>query len=274
MNPMPELPEVETVRRGLESLLKHQPVLERVQLRRPDIRFKIPIKKIRALEGLSVLQVGRRAKYLWFETSKGYLISHLGMTGTWRPFRADEELGAHDHAMLQFSDGLKLVFRDPRRFGILDFTQSLEAEPFSKMGPEPFSESFSAEYLKEKFRSKKTPIKNALMDQRVVVGIGNIYANEILFESRIRPARSSSALSRADLATLVEKSKEVLRRSIEAGGSSLQDFIHTNGQSGKFQDSFFVYSREDEPCRRCKGRIRSRVMAGRNTFWCPSCQQK
>ncbi len=267
---MPELPEVETVRRGLQDILAHKPILKKVELRRPDLRYDIPLKKIKSLEGENILSVGRRAKYLWFQTSKGYLVSHLGMTGSWRVLEGN--FGTHDHVVLHFADKLSLVFRDPRRFGIFDFSKDLKSEPFSKMGPEPFSKEFNAEYLKTKLKGKKAPIKNAIMDQRLVVGIGNIYASEILFESGIRPNRPATRLSFDELEIVVKKSHEVLDRAIAAGGSTLQDFTHADGEEGAFQNQFKVYDRFKEPCRVCKQSIKMRVMAGRSTYWCSECQ--
>ncbi len=268
---MPELPEVETVRCGLEEILAHKPLLIKIELRRPDLRFEIPIKKVRSLEGQAILSVGRRAKYLYFETAKGFLISHLGMTGSWR-IKTEAEFGTHDHVILHFSEGLSLIYRDPRRFGIFDFSKDLLGEPFSLMGPEPFSEDFSASYLKSKLKGKKVPIKNILMDQRLVVGIGNIYASEILFECAIRPQKASGRVTFLQLEMIVEKTRAVLQKAISAGGSTLQDFAHTNGDSGKFQNEFYVYAKAGEPCRLCGAMIKTRSMAGRSTFWCVRCQ--
>ncbi len=268
---MPELPEVETVRRGLENILSHKPMLEKIELKRPDLRFPIPAKKVKELEGQTILSVGRRAKYLYFETAKGFLISHLGMTGSWRT-KDDTELGTHDHVILHFSGNLGLIFRDPRRFGVLDFSKDLSGKPFSLMGPEPFSDEFSATYLKSKFKNKTAPIKNVLMDQRVVVGIGNIYASEILFECKIKPQKPAGRVTFLQLQMIIEKTREVLNRAILAGGSTLQDFTHTNGDSGKFQNEFFVYAKDGQPCRICRAVIKTRSMAGRSTFWCARCQ--
>ncbi len=269
---MPELPEVEIVRRGLQEMLSHQPKLEKIELRRPDLRTPIPLRKLRSLEGQKILSVGRRAKYLWLETAQGYLVSHLGMTGSWR--RADSsELGPHDHVILHFSGKLALIYRDPRRFGILDFSKDLSGEPFSLMGPEPFLEGFSADYLKARFKGKKAPIKNVLMDQRVVVGIGNIYASEILFEVGIRPQKAVGRVTLSQLQLIVEKARWILERAILAGGSTLQDFAHTNGDSGKFQNEFRVYAKGGQACGVCGSLIKARSMAGRSTFWCPTCQQ-
>ncbi len=268
---MPELPEVETVRRGLEYILSHKPVLEKIELRRPDLRFPIPLKEVQALEGEKILSVGRRAKYLYFETAKGFLISHLGMTGSWR-LKDDTELGTHDHVILHFSGNLSLIYRDPRRFGIFDFSKDLSGKLFSHMGPEPFSEEFSATYLKSKLKGKAAPIKNVLMDQRVVVGIGNIYASEILFECGIKPQKPAGRVTFLQLEMIVEKTRTVLQKAILAGGSTLQDFAHTNGDSGKFQNEFFVYAKDGELCRICGAVIKTRSMAGRSTFWCARCQ--
>jgi formamidopyrimidine-DNA glycosylase len=276
---MPELPEVETVRRGLEEILSHHPVIERIELRRPDLRWEIPVKKVKSVEGQAVLAVGRRAKYLWFKTAKGFLISHLGMTGSWRVQESEKPhqkshraVDPHDHIVLHFSDQLSLVFRDPRRFGIFNFSKDLKESPFTEMGPEPLLPEFSAEYLKARLKGKKAPIKNALMDQRIVVGIGNIYASEILFESGVRPSRAAERLTLKQLEQIVETSRTVLDRAIRAGGSTLRDFAHTNGESGAFQNEFKVYGRAGEECLICGQAVKSAVLAGRSTFWCSSCQ--
>ena len=268
---MPELPEVETVRQGLAEILAHKPQLEKIELRRGDIRFKIPIEKLRRLEGETLLSVQRRAKYLLFETAKGFIVSHLGMTGRWR-VHDQNPLGIHDHVILHFSGNLSLIFRDPRRFGIFDFSADLNDPPFSLMGPEPFSEEFSALYLKAKFQGKSAPIKNVIMDQRVVVGIGNIYASEILFECGIKPQKPAGRLNPVQLQKIIDVSRAVLQKAILAGGSTLQDFAHTNGDSGKFQNEFKVYAKEGEACSVCGTAIKTRPMAGRSTFWCARCQ--
>lgn len=268
---MPELPEVETVCRGLQKILSKQPVLRRVELRRADLRNEMPLLKLQSLEGQKVLAVKRRAKYLIFETKKGLLISHLGMTGSWRVESA-ENMGKHDHVVLHFGSSLRLVFRDPRRFGILDFKKSLSEPPFTEMGPEPFSDEFNVDYLRQQLKKRASPIKNALMDQRVVVGIGNIYASEILFEAGIRPQRRSGQLKAQQLQNIIDKTREVLERSIVAGGSTLQDFVHADGEVGEFQDQFKVYGKSKENCSCCGQKIRSQIIAGRNTFWCSKCQ--
>lgn len=270
---MPELPEVEVVRRGLQDILKDQPVLEKVELKRPDLREPIPAKKIRTLVGEKLLSVERRAKYLLLWTSKGGMLSHLGMTGTWRVAQdGDERL--HDHIYLHFAGGLRLAYRDPRRFGYFDFVQDPESHPKLKdLGPEPLLESFTGQGLWESLRGKEVPIKVALMDQKIVVGVGNIYASEALFAAGIKPTLPAKKLSWERAEVLVSEIKKILSLSIEKGGSSISDFAQASGESGYFQTTFRVYGREGESCLVCGSQIRAKVLGGRNTFWCSCCQK-
>lgn len=270
---MPELPEVEVVRRGLEDILKEHPILEKVELKRSDLREPIPLKKINSLIGQSLTSVERRAKYLLLWTEKGGMLSHLGMTGTWRVApKGDERL--HDHIYLYFSGNLRLAYRDPRRFGCFDFVQKpASVHPKLKnLGPEPLDDSFTGLLLWQSLREKKTAIKVALMDQKIVVGVGNIYASEALFLARIRPTLPAEKLSREKAQILVREIKRILTLSIEKGGSSISDFAQASGESGYFQKTFRVYGRSGEKCVTCGQQIKSRVLGGRNTFWCPHCQ--
>lgn len=270
---MPELPEVEVVRRGLEDILKDHPVLEKIELKRKDLRSVIPEKKLRTLVGQRITSVDRRAKYLLLWTPKGAILSHLGMTGTWRvaPYGAEKP---HDHVYLYFSGNLRLAYRDPRRFGCLDFVRNIEKSPhLSELGPEPLSSDFTGEYLWQRLRSKKTSIKATIMDQKIVVGVGNIYASEALFAAKIKPTLSAQNLSLKQAGILVEEIKKVLTLSIQHGGSSISDFAQASGESGYFQTIFQVYGRKGEPCRVCGRPIKSKTVAGRNTFWCSSCQK-
>lgn len=271
---MPELPEVEVVRRGLQNILRDQPVLEKVELKRPDLREPIPAKKISTLVGQPVTSIERRAKYLLLWTPKGAMLSHLGMTGTWRVAPpGDERL--HDHIYLHFSGNLRLAYRDPRRFGYFDFVASpAEKHPkLAGLGPEPLEPGFNGQVLWGSLRGKDVALKIALMDQKVVVGVGNIYASEALFAAGVRPTLPAKKLSLEKASVLVDEIKKILSQSIQAGGSSISDFAQTSGESGYFQTSFRVYGRDGEPCVTCGQQVKSKVLGGRNTFWCSRCQK-
>lgn len=270
---MPELPEVEVVRRGLEDILKDQPTLKKVELKRPDLREPIPAKKLSTLVGEKLLSVERRAKYLLLWTKKGAMLSHLGMTGTWRVAPpGDERL--HDHIYLHFSGNLRLAYRDPRRFGYFDFVQNpLEHPKLKGLGPEPLNSEFTGAALWESLRGKEVALKIALMDQKIVVGVGNIYASEALFAAGVKPTLPAQKLSRERANILVKEIKKILSRSIEQGGSSISDFAQASGESGYFQTTFRVYGRAGEECVTCGQGVKSQVLGGRNTFWCSRCQK-
>ncbi len=270
---MPELPEVEIVRQGLEKIFEHQPVLEKIELKRKDLRDPIPAKALSKLIGERVLRVERRAKYLLIWTPKGAMLSHLGMTGTWRVALPGDEQ-AHDHIYLHFSGKLRLAYRDPRRFGCFDFVSDLAAHPkLANLGPEPFSSELSGESLWQQLRGKKTAIKVAIMDQRILVGVGNIYASEALFSAGIKPQLAAEQTSKSRVTSLLKEIRRILSESIEKGGSSISDFADTSGESGYFQTTFKVYGKDSEACPNCGHKIRSAVLGGRNTFWCSRCQK-
>lgn len=270
---MPELPEVETVRAGLQKLLVDRPVIQKFEFHRKDLRDPIPIKRIRALEGHRIDEVLRRSKYLLFRTEAGYLLSHLGMTGSWRAAQ-DSDRRSHDHVAIRFDNGLKLVYRDPRRFGILDWADVPETHPrFVELGPEPLSDAFSADLLWERLRGREAPVKNILMSAETVVGVGNIYASEALFRAGIRPTRLGGKVRRDECARLVDVIRDVLREAIAAGGSSISDYVQASGETGLFQSSFRVYDRAGEPCVSCATQIRKQVIGGRSSYYCPKCQR-
>ncbi|MGZ3743540.1 MAG: bifunctional DNA-formamidopyrimidine glycosylase/DNA-(apurinic or apyrimidinic site) lyase [Pseudobdellovibrionaceae bacterium] len=272
---MPELPEVETVRRGLAEILKDQPVIKQIELMRKDLRDPIPLKKVQSVVGEKILFVERRAKYLLLKTPKGSLLSHLGMTGTWRVAGPGEERD-HDHIYLHLSGGLRLAYRDPRRFGCFDFValgQELQHCKLKSLGHEPLSEDFTGNVLWQKLRGKKTFIKVAIMDQRIVVGVGNIYASEALFRAGIRPSAKASKLSREKCEGLVGVIKEILREAIAAGGSSISDYAQFTGEQGHFQQGFRVYDREGERCVICNTKISAQILGGRSSYWCSKCQK-
>ena len=293
---MPELPEVETVRRGLAPYVEGARI-EAVTLNRKDLRFPFPKGLAQALTGQVIESVGRRAKYLLFRLSGGQtLLSHLGMTGSYRfeDFRFKDssryyeptQQEKHDHLVLALSHPehgkLRLIYNDARRFGFVDLVGDEAESPYlAGLGPEPLGNDFNAEEMAERFKGKKAPIKAALLDQRVVAGLGNIYVSEALHRAHIRPdveARTlvlkSGAPSRRldDLATGV---RTVLIEAVEAGGSTLRDFRAADGGQGYFQHRFAVYDREGEPCPTplCKGVIKRIVQSGRSTFFCPVCQK-
>lgn len=277
---MPELPEVETVRNGLEQMLQSHPAIASIHLMRADIRFPIPKELAETLKGATITGVRRRAKYLLIQTDKGILLSHLGMTGAWRiesEASLEASKGPHDHCFITLSDGRTLVYRDPRRFGVLDLVQTGQEENHLRLkalGPEPLDrETFTAESLYAQTRKRKVPLKAFIMDQRVVVGVGNIYASEALFGAKIRPQKNAGKLTKHESERLVAAIREVLERAIKAGGSSIRDYKNADGESGSFQDSHQVYERANEPCRICGAKIRSKVVGGRSTYWCPVCQK-
>lgn len=270
---MPELPEVETTVRGLEPVLKGRRLVT-VDARRPDLRRAFPPDLRQRLTGATVTGLSRRAKYGLVATDRGdTLVFHLGMSGRWRI--DPEELGSHDHFLLETDEGRRVVLNDPRRFGSLDLvpTETLEtAAPFDSMGPEPLGEAFSAAYLLEALAGRSAPIKALLLDQRIVAGLGNIYVCEALHMAGIAPTRAGGRISRPRLERLVEAIKAVLLAAIEAGGSSLRDYARPDGELGYFSKQWRVYGREGEACH-CGATIRRRVDSGRSTFYCPRCQR-
>jgi len=293
---MPELPEVETVRRGLAPAMEGAAFLD-VSARRADLRGPLPERFAARLKGQKVISLSRRAKYLLAELSSGeVLIMHLGMSGSFRVERdADHaapgmfhhprsESGAHDHVVFRMSSGFTITYNDPRRFGFMKLVprEKLDEAPGLKgLGPEPLGNAFDAAMLARACMGKKTSLKAALLDQRVVAGLGNIYVCEALHRAHLSPKRPASILAlksgapSAQTRALVEAIRDVLQGAIKAGGSSLRDHRQTDGELGYFQHDFRVYDREDEPCpaRGCKGHVKRFVQNGRSTFWCPKCQK-
>ena len=276
---MPELPEVEVVRRGL---LNHLPGRTITGLFTDGKRLRLPVpeKELRArLIGARIIDVRRRAKYLLIDFDNGeLLILHLGMTGILGLFSRKAEIAPHDHVCWNLDNGYDLRFNDVRRFGSVrligaEQIATLEQTVFKDTGPEPFSENFNGSYLYRKAHKKQQPIKNFIMDGRVVAGVGNIYANESLFNAAIRPTRKAGAVSEKRYGLLVNKIREVLATAIECGGSTISDFIDTSGARGYFQIHFKVYGRKDQPCPTCGTLIRHRKLGGRASFFCPSCQR-
>ncbi len=282
---MPELPEVETVRRGLAPVLEGR-VLKRVGAKRADLRFPFPRDFAKRLTGRRVTALRRRAKYLLAELDDGVVwITHLGMTGRWTIsggalpgefYYATPPNPAHVHVLVETDADVSLQFSDPRRFGYMDLIKSsaLEAHPYFKgMGPEPLGNEFSAAHLAAAFEGKKTSVKAALLDQRIVAGLGNIYVVEALHRAGISPKRLAGKIAAPRLEALALAIRETLEEAIEAGGSSISDYAGADGALGYFQHRFRVYDREGAPCGTCGGKIKRLVQTGRSSFYCPKCQR-
>jgi len=271
---MPELPEVETIRTGLEPLLVGRKIAG-VTCHRPDLRYLLP--DLDPLVGDTVNGVRRRSKYLLFELadSKQVLVWHLGMTGQFHVLPCQTKAGAHEHVRFDLDDGQSLRYRDARRFGYAGLlpTTGLQMHAwFKNLGPEPLSDTFNDEHLLAICIGRKAPIKNIIMDAAAVVGIGNIYASESLFRAGIHPARAAGRISATRLCNLTFCIKQILTEAIAAGGSTISDFVHADGKPGYFAHSFQVYGRTGENCFLCGETIRRITQAGRSTFYCPACQ--
>jgi len=271
---MPELPEVETTVRGLARHLEGQRIA-RVAVNRPDLRRPFPPGLVQQLTGATVTQMGRRAKYGLINTDRGEtMIFHLGMSGRWRV--EPERLEKHDHLVLETAAGHVLALNDARRFGSVDLipTDALELWPqFAAMGPEPLGDEFSPAQLRAAFRGRTAPVKQLLLDQRIVAGLGNIYVCEGLFRAGIRPDKPAGRISLPALKRLVPAIRDVLTESIEAGGSTIRDYAQPSGELGYFAASWLVYGREGQACNTCGTPVTRLVQGGRSTFWCPKCQK-
>ena len=283
---MPELPEVETVRRGLQPSMQGG-VIKQADVNRPDLRWPFPDDMAKRLTGTTVLALRRRSKYLLVDLSTSEtLIIHLGMSG--RMTVSGDPLGQfhhehparekHDHVVFHMENGSRVTFNDARRFGAMDMCRTPMVDDhwlIRDLGPEPLGNEFNAGYLAEKLRGKKSPIKTALLDQRIVAGLGNIYVCEALYRAGISPLRLAGKVSNKRTADLVPIIRDVLSEAIEAGGSSLQDHRQVNGELGYFQHSFKVYDQESQQCGNegCDALIRRVVQSGRSSFYCPKCQR-
>ncbi|MGV6804135.1 MAG: bifunctional DNA-formamidopyrimidine glycosylase/DNA-(apurinic or apyrimidinic site) lyase [Ruegeria sp.] len=283
---MPELPEVETVRRGLAPAMEGV-VIDRAEVNRPDLRWPFPDRMAERLAGQRVERLRRRSKYILADLSGGEtLLIHLGMSG--RMTVSGDPLGQfvhdhptpekHDHVVFHMSNGARITFNDPRRFGAMDLMPTETAEQhklLAVLGPEPLGNDFNEKYLIAAFHGRAMPVKSALLDQRIVAGLGNIYVCEALYRARVSPRRKAGQISGGRVAALVPVIREVLREAIEAGGSSLRDFRQADGELGYFQHSFDVYGREGAPCRTegCEAEIKRITQSGRSTFYCAQCQR-
>jgi formamidopyrimidine-DNA glycosylase len=269
---MPELPEVETSRRGIEPWIVGT-VIDRVVVRNRSLRWPVPRGIERKLAGVSIDSVERRAKYLLINTSNGTAIMHLGMTGSVFIVDHDAPAGVHDHIDIQLDSGRMLRFRDPRRFGSFFWSRAPLAHPLlAKLGPEPLEDEFSGDYLWQKSRGRKVSVKQFIMNAQVVVGVGNIYASESLFLAGINPKRAAGRIARHRYQGLADAIRDILARAIKAGGTTLRDFYGGDGEPGYFKQQLEVYDRDGEHCRYCNTVITSIVQGQRSTYYCKSCQ--
>lgn len=283
---MPELPEVETVRAGLAPVMEGR-LIARATVNRPDLRFPLPERMAERLTGARVERLNRRSKYLLADLSSGEtLLIHLGMSGRMivsgvavGGFHHDHPAPAkHDHVVLDMEGGARITFNDARRFGAMDLMPTAGAAShklLAGLGPEPLGNGFHEDYLAERLRARRVPVKAALLDQRIVAGLGNIYVSEALYRAGIDPRRAAGVLTGDEIGRLVPQVRAVLEEAIAAGGSSLRDYRQADGELGYFQHSFRVYGREGEACATsgCGGRIARIVQSGRSTFFCPHCQR-
>lgn len=270
---MPELPEVETTRRGLEPLVVGQ-TIRSLAVREPRLRWPVEPSLDRRLRNRTVQALSRRGKYLLITTDAGTLLVHLGMSGSLRFLQARSKPARHDHFDLEFVSGAMLRFNDPRRFGSLHWSASPDAHWLLRnLGPEPLGAEFSGDYLWRISRGRRVAIKTLLMNGRIVAGLGNIYANEALFRASIYPSRQAGRVSRKRLQHLADAVGEVLGEAIKAGGTTLQDFVGGDGKPGYFQLALDVYGRAGEPCVRCERPIRVRTIGQRATYYCANCQR-
>jgi len=283
---MPELPEVETVRRGLAPVMEGQ-LIAQVDVNRPDLRWPFPENMAQRLAGATILRLRRRSKYILADLSSDEtLLIHLGMSG--RMLISGARLGAfhhehpapakHDHVVFQMGQGARITFNDPRRFGAMDLMATADQDRhwlIRDLGPEPLGNAFDEDYLIARLKGRNTPIKTALLDQRIVSGLGNIYVCEVLFRAGIHPARKAGRISAARVRSLVPLIRQVLSEAITAGGSSLRDYRQADGDLGYFQHAFQVYDREAAPCPNagCGTPIRRIVQSGRSSFFCVQCQR-
>lgn len=269
---MPELPEVEVSRQGIAPHLTGR-TIHKIELRQPKLRWPIP-QQVQLAVGEQVLSVRRRAKYLLIDTQRGSLIIHLGMSGALRVLPSEHAYLKHDHVIIELDSGQSLRLNDPRRFGALLWQPPGETSSvFAKLGPEPLTDEFDGERLYQLSRSRKSPVKTFIMDNAVVVGVGNIYATEALFAVGIDPRRGAGRISRARYLQLAAAIKQVLSKAIVQGGTSLRDFTQADGKPGYFKQSLLVYGRAGEACVQCATTLKSVQLGQRTSVYCPACQR-
>jgi formamidopyrimidine-DNA glycosylase len=270
---MPELPEVETTRRGIEPHVSGRQIA-RLVVHEPRLRWRVYRHLGEWAQGQRILGVQRRAKYLLMSLDQGFLLLHLGMSGSLRILPVSTARETHDHFDVEMDSGWTLRFNDPRRFGSLHHGRGDPAEhPLLKdLAPEPLEPDFTTDYLFTATRGRRVAVKLAIMNSQLVVGVGNIYASEALFRARIRPTRAARSLTRVECAALVRSIRAVLTGAIKAGGTTLRDYVGADGEPGYFRQKLFVYERDGQPCRCCGTLIRHRNQGQRSTYFCPSCQ--
>jgi len=271
---MPELPEVETTRKGIAPYVIGETVKE-VIIRERQLRWPIPTNLKRSLKKQLIRKLRRRAKYLLFYTDKGCMILHLGMSGNLRILDKNQPHEKHDHVDIIFESGHLLRFRDPRKFGSILWTKDdpLEHKLINHLGPEPLGENFDNEYLYKQSRKKTQAIKTFIMDSKIVVGVGNIYASEALFRAGIKPTQKAGKVTKIKFENLTTEIKNVLSEAIEKGGTTLRDFYNSDGNSGYFSQELNVYGREGEPCKKCNKKVKMIRLGQRSTFYCSNCQK-
>jgi len=271
---VPELPEVETTRRGIEPHVVGRRI-SRLLVHDRRLRWPVDLSLVAAVAGSTIRRAGRRAKYLLIETETGTLILHLGMSGSLRVLPAATPRISHDHVDIELDSGQSLRFNDPRRFGSLTFTAGDPLlHPLPKcMAPQPLEPGLDAEYLWRITRRRSVAIKPLIMNARLVVGVGNIYASEALFRARVRPRRQARSLSRAECARLARAIKATLAMAVKAGGTTLRDYVGADGNPGYFRLKLYVYERAGRPCRVCRKPVKQFTQGARSTYWCPNCQK-
>ena len=268
---MPELPEVETTKNGLESFLSNK-TISKVEILNPNLRWTVEQSIISKLDNQTIRSFSRRGKYILFNLDKGHLMIHLGMSGKINVLNIDLPLNKHDHFLLYFNNEI-MRFNDPRRFGSIFYLESLDHKLLNSLGVEPLEDSFHENYLFENSRNKTQNVKAFIMDSKIVVGVGNIYACESLFKAGINPKMKANKISKQRYSSLTNNIKEVLTKAIKAGGTTLQDFAKVDGKPGYFSQELSVYGRENENCYSCNGKIKRIVQNQRSTFYCPKCQK-
>jgi formamidopyrimidine-DNA glycosylase len=271
---VPELPEVETTRRGIEPHVAGRRI-ERLAVHDRRLRWPVDLAMVAAVAGTAIRRAGRRAKYLLLETDAGTLILHLGMSGSLRVLPVTTPRTTHDHVDIELDSGQTLRFNDPRRFGSLLFTAGDPAHhPLLKnLAPEPLEDEFDGEYLWRITRRRAVAIKQLIMNSRLVVGVGNIYASEALFRARVRPRRPARKLSRAECTKLARAIKATLAMAVKVGGTTLRDYVGVDGNPGYFRQKLYVYERAGKPCRVCGKPVKQFTQGGRSTYWCANCQK-
>lgn len=267
---MPELPEIETVKNGIQNLVGK--TIESIVVRNPSLRIPVTKNIKKLITSQKILEIKRRAKYLIFVLERGFLIVHLGMSGKLTLVDSKTPVIPHDHVDLIFNN-LTLRYNDPRRFGLFVYSKDYTQEPFiQSLGVEPLEDKFTPKYLLEQLSSRQSSIKQSIMNNDIVVGVGNIYASEALFLAKISPLRKSNTLKTNEVTNLVKSIKYILELAISHGGSSLRDYVNASGELGYFQTIHNVYGRSGEKCNKCRDKIREIRLGQRNSFYCPSCQ--